>query len=176
MEVDRFASVGEGRFLRLARYVVKLRTDQRGARARDRRRTQKKWRGDQEEMTDAMRKAQLDAEMDAFLAEDDTEPRPPSPPSKMRADFVNIRTKSLLERTSELRQHPISLENRPTDRRPRRSDHRDGDGRSNERVGGWSDGRRRSREGGSRRTERPRATQEELDAELDAFLNSKDDA
>lgn len=134
---------------------------------------QKRRRGDEGEISDVVRKAQLDEEMDAFLAEDDAELTAPSPPSKMRADYVNSQGKSLLERTSDLRQHPVSLETRLTERWSKHSDHHHGDGRLSERIGGRSAGRRRSREGGSRK-ERPRATQEELDAELDAFL-AKDD-
>ena len=139
-------------------------------------RPQKRPRGEGES-DPATQRAQLDQELDAFLAEDDDEPaRPPSPPSKMRSDHMDVgyHGKSLLERTSNLRAHPVTLEQRLSERRPPRYSRGD-EPRLGDRIGGEGGRpRRRSRESG-RRHERPRKTQEDLDAELDAFLNSKDD-
>ncbi|PSS36880.1 hypothetical protein PHLCEN_2v1308 [Hermanssonia centrifuga] len=150
----------------------------------DEERPNKKRRGDAEDINEAQR-AQLDEDLDNFLAEDDSVPsRPPSPPSKMRSDYINAKGKTLLERTSALRQQPVPLEARIASGLPRRArreqqprktrglEERMG-GSLSERLGGESSRRRRSREPRARR-ERPNATQEDLDAELDAFLNSKD--
>lgn len=118
----------------------------------------KKRRGESGERNEAVERARLDDDLDAFLAEDPDAP-PPSPPSKMRADYVNRGGKSLLERTSGLHS---SLESRLTASHPRRG-HRDDDHHQSH-----------DREPRSRRVERPKKTQEDLDAELDAFLNSRD--
>ncbi|TFK43071.1 hypothetical protein BDQ12DRAFT_674335 [Crucibulum laeve] len=184
--------------------------------------------------------AKLDSELDAFLAEDDEEPAnpteqdliPPSPPSKMRSDYISNDGRTLLERTSLLRAHPdlsesdelslvsrltaplprrargrklamdVELEDRISskklewgrddksewgreearDRGRRRVDARRS-GRGREDTGEVEKGERRRRghmengtggvrERGERRPERPRKTQQELDDELDAFLNS----
>jgi hypothetical protein len=67
-------------------------------------------------------KARLDDELDQFLAEDDDEEEkkdsaeevddlPPSPPSKMRSDYIAGDGRTLLERTSLLRLH--STDERP---------------------------------------------------------------
>lgn len=117
-------------------------------------------------------KARLDDELDAFLAEDEVEDTQPfSPPSKMRSDYLGVNGRTLLERTSVIRARPDALESRlavadngretrrlPAERRGQRS------GRRGE----------RDERGGRERTERGKKTAQDLDAELDAFLNSKD--
>lgn len=135
---------------------------------------------DEGEISAAVQKAQLDDDLEAFLAEDNSEPsRPPSPPSKMRSDYIDAHGKTLLERTSDIREHSVPLTSRLTDRRPRRS--RGERGRHEigsslgERISDEPFGRRRSRDRGARRGERPKLSQAELDAELDAFLNTRDD-
>ena len=108
----------------------------------------KKRRGEFGELTEAEERAKLDQDLDAFLAEDPD--APPSPPSKMRADYVDRE-----------RRPRGSLESRLA--APHWS-HRDGAHHN----GGHD------RPARTRRTERPRKTQEDLDAELDAFLNSRE--
>lgn len=129
--------------------------------------------------SDAWEKAKLDEELDSFLAEDE-DASPPSPPSKMRSDYIGNNGKSLLERTSG------GLASRLTAPLPRRArSRRDGGSRP------WDKGKDEDRHhdrfeprsrreppegrdtGRGRRPPRPKATQEELDAELDAFLNEK---
>lgn len=175
---------------------------------------------------------ELDKELDEFLAEDETntdaEARdsrrrkrtryrsrsrspsrtpsssdlPPSPPSKMRSDYIGNDGRTLLERTSLLRYHPdgsdplvdasdaaklilpvpkrqrggrrrrkgelvndvepLSLEDRI---HPTREDSHNRDSRERSRRG-----QKRRQKGG----ERPVKTHQELDDELDAFLNLKD--
>ncbi|KAM5532402.1 hypothetical protein V8D89_013896 [Ganoderma adspersum] len=135
-----------------------------------------KRRRPQESITDSVTRAQLDEELDSFLAEDDDAP-PPSPPT-------------LLERTSAIRAHPDenSLASRLTAPLPRRARIRGGEDGPWEGEGkpGLHDrlsepGSRDSRHGRDnrdrtrgRRPPRQRATQEDLDAELDAFLAAKD--
>jgi hypothetical protein len=152
---------------------------------------------------DELERAQLDDELDAFLAADDDEEeveevveptRDASPPSKMRSDYIADDGRTLLERTSVLRMHSDDtpdLASRITARLPRRArgalamdnvsdriesaeklewgspleHHRGGRRRDNPRRSGRPKAERNGR------TERPRKTQEELDAELDAFLN-----
>ena len=134
----------------------------------------KKRRIDDDEAGQAQERSRLDDELDAFLAEGDEDERPPSPPSKMRADYIDgtrrRKPKSLLERTT------TSLESRlaaPLPRRARRGDPADslssrlGDAPTRNRGRGADGGR-------GRRNERPKVTQEDLDAELDAFINSND--
>ncbi|KAI0356715.1 hypothetical protein OH77DRAFT_1423684 [Trametes cingulata] len=141
-------------------------------------RPMKKRRGDSGE-SDALKRAQLDEELDKFLAEDEDAP-PPSPPSKMRSDYIGKRGKTLLERTEG------GLASRITAPLPRRArSRREGESRPwdrgkdeegyQEHFEPRSRSRRdpRSRNTRERRSARPRATQEELDAELDAFLNDK---
>ena len=132
------------------------------------------------------RREELDDELDAFLREDsaDEGSRPSSPPSKMRADYIEKkgRGRSLLERTSQMRGYftddedvdswKKSLESRITgpgsligrSRRP------PGDGvRDPGRRGARNEnGEVRARQG------RPRKSQQELDEELDAFLNERE--
>lgn len=155
-----------------------------------------------------LQKAQLDDELDQFLAEDDEEPpAPPSPLSKMRSDYINNAGRTLLERTSLIRAHPepdrLSLADRLTAPLPQRA------------TGGilgrmhsiepeelitriqtekleWGPstelGERRPRGGRNQRERRARhveqrdrpprhqprkPTQQELDDEMDAFLNAK---
>lgn len=151
-----------------------------------------------------LERAQLDDELDAFLAADDDEvveevvepARDPSPPSKMRSDYIADDGRTLLERTSVLRMHSDNtpdLASRITARLPRRArgalamDSVGDRIESTEKLE-WGPSLEHSRRGGRRRdnprrsgrpkternggrTERPRKTQEELDAELDAFLN-----
>jgi len=141
---------------------------------------------------EALTKAQLDTDLDDFLAEEDPEPEPvlpPSPPSKMRSDYIANDGRTLLERTR------MSLASRLTAPLPRRAR-----GQRSTMVADslsdrlWSDDRlpepdhspklRRhrdgGRDGGRRNDKRERgvrpavATAEELDAELDAFLNMRD--
>ncbi|PPR03323.1 hypothetical protein CVT24_012599 [Panaeolus cyanescens] len=72
----------------------------------------KRKRSDDDE-DDQAKRARLDEELDAFLAEDDERKStaedlgsdPPSPPSKMRSDYIASDGRTLLERTSQLRIH-----------------------------------------------------------------------
>lgn len=135
--------------------------------------------------------------------------RPLSPPSKMRSDYIGNDGRTLLERTSLLRYHPLGSDPLGDDGSdaarlilplPRRQ--RGGRGRRNgelvkdvdslfledrihsasedgHRLGRWDDSHERSRRGPRRERrqrggERPVKTQQELDDELDAFLNSRD--
>ncbi|KAK0242184.1 hypothetical protein EDD85DRAFT_810290 [Armillaria nabsnona] len=113
-------------------------------------------------------KALLDQDLDAFLAED--EPLPdtePSPPSKMYSDYISSDGRTLLERTSSIREHPEpgTLAGRLTEQRSQRS--RNGrpsqDRERRRRRGGRGSERRRGEE-------RPNKSQQQLDDELDAFL------
>jgi hypothetical protein len=133
--------------------------------------TNKRRKTDIGEVGEAEERERLDHELDAFLAEDDEEPL--SPPSKMRADHLDTsRKKSLLERTTS------PLEPRLTSRLPRRGrhgGHSDPADSLSSRLGDVpSRGREKHGESSarSRRHERPKKTQEDLDAELDAFLSS----
>jgi Nuclear cap-binding protein subunit 3 len=135
--------------------------------------------------------------------EDSEPPQPPSPPSKMRSDYIASDGRTLLERTSLMRVHPgpepESLVDRiiaPLPRRARSKMYSEslGDPVRPEGILEWGkerawekeDVRPRKRERGAGgrsrdvrqrqpRTEQPRSkTQQELDDELDAFLNEKD--
>lgn len=186
-------------------------------------------RDDDDGKDDEQRKAELDDQLDRFLAEDDEvlsneedEPDiPASPPSKMRSDYIAKDGRTLLERTSLIRVHPYNdspdLAARLTAPLPRRArggangaipensgersrfhntserlewgydegrrpfrgrNERDSefnglDGRLRRRRRGRDEGEREKSEraGGERR---PKKTQQELDDELDAFLNSHD--
>lgn len=118
------------------------------------------------ELAEAERKAQLDAELDAFLAEGEDEPLI-QPTSKMRSDFIDSRGHA-----SASHRHGDSLASRITAPLPRRS--RGGRTSLGDRISEPHTGHRGGREREGPRAKRPRKTQEELDAELDAFLNSKD--
>ncbi|KAI0786431.1 hypothetical protein C8Q75DRAFT_273038 [Abortiporus biennis] len=141
---------------------------------------QKKRRGEGGEVSDVLEKAQLDDDLDAFLAEGE-EKQPSSKPaeSKMRSDYIAADGRTLLERTSDIRVHSGDLESRIGPSR-RRRDAGGSKGSLSDRLteGGHQKSRGRGREGRGRekrsRTERPRKTQEDLDAELDAFLNGRD--
>jgi hypothetical protein len=179
---------------------------------------------------------ELDKELDDFLAEDEAIPErtieivgeenvldivhvplsisnatfqraPPSPPSKMRSDYIGNDGRTLLERTSLLRYHPLgsdpldvasdgprlilplprrqrggrgrrngelvndadslSLEDRI---HPTHEDSHKWGGRMAAVIGPREERRERRQKGG----ERPVKSQQELDDELDAFLNGKD--
>ncbi|KAJ6567345.1 hypothetical protein DFH09DRAFT_1156709 [Mycena vulgaris] len=127
-----------------------------------------------------------------------------SPQSKMRSDYISNDGRTLLERTSVMRARPDTLASRLTVPLPRRArargtmyadnledsrkedrlewgrDERDEWGREPRNNGRSSGTRRdtgrRSGRGGERRgrNERPVMTHEDLDAELDAFLEAKD--
>ena len=128
---------------------------------------------------DDSKRQQLDEELDDFLAagdqDENSEPRPRSPPSKMRSDYLanDVRKpgvgdgRSLLERTSVMRLHPRarddSQERLSGRTRRRRGQRGDGHGSDSENV-------RLKR---AERTERPAKTREELDSELDAFLKGE---
>jgi len=121
--------------------------------------------------TEALVKAQLDDELDTFLGENDTSIDPPSPPSKMRSAHMDSSGRSLLERTSVIRLHPPSQH---ASRALSASSQRDIDIRPSERSS--KRGRRRGRTGANTNAvySRPHKSQQELDDELDAFLNEKD--
>lgn len=126
----------------------------------------KKRRGERDDVEE---KAKLDEDLDAFLAEGDTDPpRLPSPSSKMRSDYINHEGKTLLERTSGPRSSLDSRTATPSPRRGRRRVETEG-----VTQGGLLD-RLSDRPARGRRTERPKKTQEDLDSELDAFLKTKD--
>jgi len=124
---------------------------------------------------------QLDDDLDAFLAEEEEEVEvPASPPSKMYSDYISNDGRTLLERTSVIRAHPIDLASRLTAPLPRRARTR-GRGREKElaRIP-YQDSRAKSKDASSensgrgRRGERPKKSQQDLDDELEAFLNEKD--
>lgn len=132
------------------------------------------------------RREELDDELDAFLREEspDEGSRSASPPSKMRADYIEKKGKgkSLLERTSLMRgcftddedvdSWKKGLESRITNPKSLigRSRRPPGDGiRGPGQRGAWNvDGEEHARHG------RPRKSQQELDDELDAFLNERE--
>jgi Nuclear cap-binding protein subunit 3 len=117
--------------------------------------------------SDALIKAQLDDELDTFIAEDDATVDPPSPPSKMRSAHMEG-GRSLLERTSVIRLHPSGR--RATSSLPM-SSRRDVD----QYLEGPSRRGKRGKAGGNANAVyRSHKTQQELDDELDAFLNEKD--
>lgn len=192
------ASLGKGEGLKgtlLLRWAEVTDVKQRGARSRSefyRKHGVDGQPGGEAKREDAQeakkrRREELDDELDAFLREDSADnegPRAGSPPSKMRADYIEKegRAKSLLDRTSQMRGHDTEdgdldswkkgLELRITgprsliggSRRP------PGDDRGEPgRRGVWNeDGEMRTRHG------RPKKSQRELDEELDAFLNERE--
>lgn len=115
---------------------------------------QKRRRGDGE--SEETMKARLDNDLDAFLAEDDEAVEPAEPPSKMRSANMDSTGQSLLDRTSIVPARPPRHQNSRRDRN--------------------SEGQNRTGKG--RREARPpprqSKSQQELDDELDAFLNEKD--
>ncbi|THV00577.1 hypothetical protein K435DRAFT_657011 [Dendrothele bispora CBS 962.96] len=138
-------------------------------------------------------KERLDDDLDQIRADAeqlDEEPADtPSPPSKMRSDYIAADGRTLLERTSNIRLHSDQepdLVSRITASLPRRARH----GNLEDRL--WSDRRlvvtenprrrndngRNSRDGSGRNSragrERPQKTRQELDDELDAFLAQED--
>ncbi|KIP09862.1 hypothetical protein PHLGIDRAFT_18501 [Phlebiopsis gigantea 11061_1 CR5-6] len=134
----------------------------------------KKRRIEDDRAGEAQERSRLDDELDAFLAEGEEDARPPSPPSKMRADYIDgtrrHKPKSLLERTSTSLQSRLAA---PIPRRARRGD--PVDSLSNRLGDAPTRSRGRGTEGGrGRRNERTKVTQEDLDAELDAFIKSND--
>ena len=116
--------------------------------------------------------------------------RSTSPPSKMRSDYIANDGRTLLERTSIIRFHgegDTPLLERLTDSRPPSSSRRTSDERRSRGDGGRSrpdehrghGDERKSRADGGRDgkrlgNDRVRKTQQELDDELDAFLNARD--
>jgi len=133
---------------------------------------------------DRLNEAQeLDDDLDAFLAGEDEneEPEtPPSPPSKMYSDYISNDGRTLLERTSLIRVHPTDLESRLTVPLPRRARERRRAKGQDSALGARLSSRdnrmknRASSAGQGRRGERPKKSQEDLDDELEAFLNEKD--
>ncbi|KAH9843679.1 uncharacterized protein C8Q71DRAFT_825594 [Rhodofomes roseus] len=123
---------------------------------RDDGRQRKRRRGG--ELEERIEKGKLDEELDSFLSR---EARPESPPSRMRSDRIRSNGKSLLERTSAAPTRSLAdriIADLPRRARSPRRDRRGGHEERTERERG---------------TPRPRKTQEELDAELDAFLQSR---
>ena len=138
--------------------------------------------------TKRRRREELDDELDAFLREEspDEGSLSASPPSKMRADYIEKKGKgkSLLERTSLMRGYFTNesdgdvdswkkgLESQITSPKSLigRSRLPPGDGirGPGRRGAGNEDGDVRARHG------RPRKSQQELDEELDAFLNERE--
>ncbi|KAH8106062.1 hypothetical protein BXZ70DRAFT_413485 [Cristinia sonorae] len=125
------------------------------------------------DMNEADRKAELDDELDQFLSED-KEQVAPSPPSKMRSDYVGHGKKPLLDRFEPELHSRLSY---ATDSRAGRSGRGEGTelGGSSGRHGGGRRGQRRDdrdsgRGHGRGQNARPRVTAADLDAELDSFL------
>ena len=133
---------------------------------------------------DEERRRQLDEELDDFLREGSDEASnrsfspPSSPPSKMRSDYIveNGRGNrgSLLQRTSVLRNHDDTSDDLTTHHFEGPQRRRRG-GRNWRHVDIDMDKGRRGRGVKSEKTRdgRPAKTAEELDAELEAFLNDK---
>lgn len=111
------------------------------------------------DLENRIEKGRLDEELDSFLSRGE---RPSPPPSRMRSDNMRSNGKSLLERTSRSLADRIVADLPRRARSPRRERH--------DRRGGAHDERTTEKERGAPRT---RKTQEELDAELDAFLESR---
>ncbi|KAI5122184.1 hypothetical protein M0805_007081 [Coniferiporia weirii] len=135
------------------------------------------------------RRRELDAELEDFLKDGSDEEKgsptpPPSPPSKMRSDYIveparrEKRTLSLLERTSLIRVHPGAEEFSHNEDRSRRTGRGRRAGRRVEDEERPIRSLPRRRRGGAdaeglKRAERPNKTRRELDDELDAFLNEQ---
>ncbi|EIN10268.1 hypothetical protein PUNSTDRAFT_84186 [Punctularia strigosozonata HHB-11173 SS5] len=127
--------------------------------------------------------AELDDDMDRFLAEGSPPPDEEiiedesRPSGKMHADRLASNGKTLLERTSMMRAHSPSLTSRSVAPLPRRARRRDADmdpGSLEGRRGGEGRRSRGGRERGQRTAPRPKKSQQELDDELEAFLNERD--
>jgi len=123
----------------------------------------------------------LDGDLNTFLAEEE-EFEPPAPPSKMYSDYISKDGKTLLERTSDIRVHSttdlLSGLTVPLPRRPRIRR-----GRKHESLGARlspPDNRANSKDvpfenmGHGRRNQRPKKSQQDLDDELEAFLNERE--
>ena len=111
---------------------------------------------------------------------------PPSPPSKMRSDYMtddgreirNMPGRTLLERTSLMRAHLDDDDG--VERISSRNGRQRQRGRRRKALSGETDAlplprRRRTENGAERvgRSDRPKKSRQELDDELDAFLNEK---
>jgi hypothetical protein len=126
-------------------------------------------------LDDATQKAKLDADLEKILASD--EESAPSPPSKMRSDYIAADGRTLLERTSAMRAHPTTLADRITAPLPRRAARPSSDTRWGHDLAESPERRAESsrvrnpikREANGR----PRKSQQELDDELEAFLHEK---
>lgn len=130
-------------------------------------------------------KVQLDDELDRFLAEDGSEEEaaPPSPPSKMRSDYIADDGRTLLECTSlPPRPDLASRIMAPLPRRARKGGLMEEGGAGNDlssrismerldssRRRGGRKGERRPRRGEPRKV----VTQQELDEEMDTFWKEK---
>jgi hypothetical protein len=126
--------------------------------------------------------AELDDEMDRFLAEGSPPPGDvaevngdQSPPrGKMYADQIAGDGRTLLERTSVMRVHPTSRSVAPLPRRARKRESDPGEHVRSGRRSGEGGQPRGGRERGQRTAPRPKKSQQELDDELDAFLNERE--
>ncbi|KAJ3737713.1 hypothetical protein DFJ43DRAFT_1128789 [Lentinula guzmanii] len=159
------------------------------------------------EESEDRKREQLDQDLDAFLAEGEAEdafvlndrdrdsiraqsPSPPSPPSKMRSDYIASDGRTVVG-TPDTDSPKLDLASRlsaPLHRRGRNQNQiqrgRDGGQNSGDRLwsdekferttrNGRNDRRRGRREGNKERENRPRKSQQELDDELDAFLREE---
>lgn len=148
----------------------------------------KRRRGDHDSERDIpLLKEQLDEELNEFLAQGEAEDaaalNPPSPPSKMRSDYIASDGRTVLDESKPDLASRITapLPRRATkDRKGREatlegkmwSDKMDLSGRiGSERVLGTRRNGRQDRRTGNR--DRPKKSQQELDDELDAFLNQE---
>ncbi|KAF9246864.1 hypothetical protein BU15DRAFT_69724 [Melanogaster broomeanus] len=119
--------------------------------------------------------SKLDDDLDAFLGKDRLTSYSP-PPSKMHADRLG-EVRSLIDRTSPRERH-VDLKDRissePRERRPPRNAlaSRLSDSKWTH-IGEGQDDFERGK-GRGRRNPRPQKTQQDLDDELDAFLNEKE--
>lgn len=97
------------------------------------------------------------------------------PSSKMRADYLDGTDRSLLERTSLVRANDDDLEYEGQGGRDwgRQQDHNSQNGHSRRRRRGGRGRNSQGGTGGRSGTERPVVTAQQLDDELDAFLNEK---
>lgn len=147
----------------------------------------KRRRGDYDSERDIpLQKEQLDEELNEFLAEGEAEDaaalNPPSPPSKMRSDYIANDGRTVLDELSKpdlasrlmaplprratKGRHGARLEDRLWSDKAGLSD-RIGSERI---VGARRNGRQDKRTGNR---DRPKKSQQELDDELDAFLNQE---